>query len=218
MQQDKLCVKNIQKQRMTEEQKQEIISKIKTTTSMNDLSKADFVVEAATEDTELKLKLFSQLDKITPSDTILASNTSSISITKIGAATTRPDKVIGMHFMNPVPVMQLVEIIDGLPTSSETHKETIELATKMGKTTTISKDVPGFIANRILMPYINEAIQVLYEGIASVDDINTTMKLGTNVPMGNMHSYVIYIFFRTIEISRIYWIRYLFSYNESIIQ
>ncbi|CAG8549955.1 12572_t:CDS:2 [Ambispora leptoticha] len=149
--------------------------------AFNDL---DFVIEAASENVDLKRSIFSELDKITKSDAILATNTSSISITKIAAATKRPEKVIGMHFMNPVPVMKLVEIIPGLSTSEETLNTTLSFAAKMGKTCTKSQDVPGFAANRILMPYINEAVIVLEQGISSRDDIDTTMKLGTNVPMG----------------------------------
>lgn len=142
------------------------------------------------ENQQLKCDLFRQLDAVTPSHCLLASNTSSISITKIAAATKRPEQVIGMHFMNPVPVMKLVEIIPGLQTSQECLDATLDLAKTMGKTTTISQDVPGFIANRILMPYINEAcfvleqVFILTQGIASKLDIDTTMKLGTNTPMG----------------------------------
>jgi len=132
----------------------------------------------------LKNKIFATLDKVTPRDIILASNTSSISITKIASFTARPSKVVGMHFMNPVPVMKLVEIISGLQTADSTLKTTIELATACGKEVAESKDIPGFIANRILMPYINEAVYTLYEGIANKEDIDKTMKLGTNVPMG----------------------------------
>lgn len=129
--------------------------------------------------------IFQNLAKVAPEHAILASNTSSISISKIGGIVpTRADKVIGMHFMNPVPVMQLVEVIRGLQTSDETHKTTLALAEKMGKTCTTARDIPGFIANRILMPYINEAVFALYEGIGTVEDIDKTMKLGTNVPMG----------------------------------
>ncbi len=151
---------------------------------LDDLAQCDFVVEAATERESLKLEIFGKLDKIVPKQAILASNTSSISITRIGAASGRPDRVIGMHFMNPVPVMKLVEIIRGLPTSDETAQTTIALAKRMGKTCTQSKDFPGFIVNRILMPMINEATYALAEGIGSVEDIDTGMKLGTNQPMG----------------------------------
>jgi 3-hydroxybutyryl-CoA dehydrogenase len=132
----------------------------------------------------LKSKIFAQLDEVCKPGAILATNTSSISITRIAAATQRPEAVVGMHFMNPVPVMKLVEIIQGLATSEEVHAATIGLAKDMGKVTTESRDVPGFIANRLLCPYLNEAFFALYEGIGSPEDIDTTMKLGTNVPMG----------------------------------
>mgnify|MGYP001061758977 CR=1 FL=1 len=147
-------------------------------------AQAEYVVEAATENLALKEKIFAALDAVTPAAAILASNTSSIPITKIAAATKRPSQVIGMHFMNPVPVMKLVEVIPGLATSPATLQETLALAAAMGKVTTLSKDHPGFIANRVLMPYINEAVFVLQEGTATREDIDTTMKLGTNVPMG----------------------------------
>jgi 3-hydroxybutyryl-CoA dehydrogenase len=144
----------------------------------------DLVVEAAAENETLKLDLFHQLDEAVNPAAILASNTSSISITRLGAVTRRPDKVIGMHFMNPVPVMQLVEVIRGLATSEETFQQVAALVEKLGKTMAVSQDYPGFIVNRILMPMINEAIFTLYEGIASAEDIDKGMKLGTNHPMG----------------------------------
>jgi 3-hydroxybutyryl-CoA dehydrogenase len=147
-------------------------------------AKADFVVEAVSENEGLKKKIFAELDGIVGPNAILASNTSSISITRLAAATKRPEKLIGMHFMNPVPVMKLVELIRGIATSDETHAATKALAEKMGKTTTVSKDYPGFLANRILMPMINEAFTALMEGVGSAEDIDTTMKLGTNHPMG----------------------------------
>ncbi|KAJ3333586.1 hypothetical protein HDU76_006327 [Blyttiomyces sp. JEL0837] len=176
--------KDIVKGKLTQEEKSATLGRIQTTEDINDFKNVDFVIEAVSENPSLKRELFLNLDKLTKSDAILATNTSSISITKIAAATNRPDKVIGMHFMNPVPVMKLVEIIPGLATSSETLATTLALSAKMGKTTTQSEDVPGFIANRVLMPYINEAIYVLQEGIATKEDIDTTMKLGTNTPMG----------------------------------
>jgi 3-hydroxybutyryl-CoA dehydrogenase len=148
------------------------------------LGDADFVVEAAVEAFDLKKQIFGELDKAVRPGIILATNTSSISITAIGAATKRPDKVIGMHFMNPVPVLKLCEIIRGLPTSDETYETTRALAQKLGKTVTTSRDVPGFIANRILMPMLNEACYVLYEGIANREDVDTTMTLGMAHPMG----------------------------------
>jgi len=169
---------------MTQQEVDTIFSKISTSTSLKDLSLVDFVVEAVTENLEVKNKIFKELSTITPKTTILATNTSSISITKIGSFTDRPDRVIGMHFMNPVPIMKLVEVIPGLRTSNETLKTTLELAKSFGKITAQSSDSPGFIANRILMPYINEAITALQEGVATVEDIDKCMKLGTNVPMG----------------------------------
>jgi len=181
---DKLLGKAVDREKITADEKAASMARVSTSTDMKAFEAADVVIEAATENTELKLKLFSAIAEAAPKHAILASNTSSISITKIAAATDRPEQVIGMHFMNPVPVMKLVEVITGLATSAETLDATKTLAGEMGKVTTQSRDVPGFIANRILMPYINEAVQTLYEGIGTVEDIDTTMKLGTNVPMG----------------------------------
>ncbi|CAI2179267.1 18009_t:CDS:2 [Funneliformis geosporum] len=181
---DGLLEKDVVKNRITREKATETKSRITTTTSISEFSSMSFIIEAIPEDVDLKREIFAKLDQITSDDTILATNTSSISITKIAAATKKPDKVIGMHFMNPVPIMRLVEIIPGLETSSYTCNVTKKLATSMGKTFTESQDVPGFIANRLLMPYINEAVIALEQGVASRDDIDTTMKLGTNVPMG----------------------------------
>jgi 3-hydroxybutyryl-CoA dehydrogenase len=179
------CDRLIKKATMTEDQKKTLLSKIKATTQLTDLANCDFVVEAATENVELKLNIFRQLDEIVKKDAILTSNTSSISITKIASATKRPEKVAGMHFMNPVPLMQLVEGIRGLQTSDETFKTTKELSEKLGKVFVESvKDMPGFIVNRVLMPMINEAVYTLHEGIASVESIDQAMKLGTNQPMG----------------------------------
>ncbi|MEQ1500784.1 MAG: 3-hydroxybutyryl-CoA dehydrogenase [Myxococcota bacterium] len=144
----------------------------------------DLAIEAATENVDLKYRIFEGLAKATSARTLLATNTSSISITAIAAHTDRPDKVVGMHFMNPVPVMQLVELIRGLATSDETFAAIRAAAVKMGKTTVEARDMPGFVVNRILMPYVNEAVFALYEGIGTVEDIDTAMKLGTNVPMG----------------------------------
>lgn len=166
------------------EQIEAALPRITTSVDLSAHASAQLVVEAATENVDLKNKIFAELSKVTPEDTILCSNTSSISITAIAANTNRPDKVMGMHFMNPVPVMKLVELIRGLATSDETFAMVSEVAQKMGKTTVEGRDMPGFIVNRILMPYINEAAQALYEGIASVEDIDVAMKLGTNVPMG----------------------------------
>lgn len=179
------CDRLIKKGTMTEDQKKALLSKIKTTTNMKDMADCDFVVEAATENVELKLKIFRELDEIVKKDAILTSNTSSISITKIAAVTKRPELVAGMHFMNPVPLMQLVEGIKGLQTSDQTFKTTKELSEKLGKVFVESvKDMPGFIVNRVLMPMINEAVYTLHEGIASVESIDQAMKLGTNQPMG----------------------------------
>jgi len=180
----KLLAKNVEKGKLTGAEKEAIERAIVPADLTMLAQESDFIIEAATENTELKLKIFEQLDKAARPGIVLATNTSSISITKIGSATKRPAAVIGMHFMNPVPVMQLVEIIPGLATSPETLDITVTLAEEMGKTTTQSRDIPGFIANRILMPYINEAFYALFEGIGSPADIDTTMKLGTNVPMG----------------------------------
>ncbi len=179
------CDRMIKKTTMTEDQKKNLLSKIKATTQLNDLAACDFVVEAATENIELKLNIFRQLDEIVKKDAILTSNTSSISITKIASVTKRPEMVAGMHFMNPVPLMQLVEGIRGLQTSDATFQTTKQLAEKLGKVFVPSdKDMPGFIVNRILMPMINEAVYTLHEGIASVESIDQAMKLGTNQPMG----------------------------------
>jgi 3-hydroxybutyryl-CoA dehydrogenase len=176
--------KLVSKKKITKDDAEGIASRLHKAPGLGDLAEADFVVEAATEREDLKLMLFDKLSKITDDNTILASNTSSISITRIGSATQRPDKVIGMHFMNPVPVMKLVEIIRGLTTSEATTQTTVALAERLGKTCAYSKDFPGFIVNRILMPMINEAIYALYEGIGKPEDIDTGMKLGANQPMG----------------------------------
>ncbi|KAJ3310240.1 hypothetical protein HDV04_005179 [Boothiomyces sp. JEL0838] len=181
---DLMLQKDVLKGKITEEERSKHKSLTRTTSDIKDFKDVDFVIEAVSENPNLKRELFMSLDEITPDHAILASNTSSISITKIAAATKRPEKVIGMHFMNPVPIMKLVEVIPGLATSQETLDATLKLAETLKKTTTLSKDVPGFIANRVLMPYINEAIYVLQEGIATREDIDKTMKLGTNVPMG----------------------------------
>lgn len=160
------------------------VRRIQATQHIEDLSRADIVIEAVTENPALKFELFKKLDSICRDGVILASNTSSISITTIAAQTRRPDRVIGMHFMNPVPIMQLVELIRGLRTSDQTFAAVRAMSEKMGKTCVESKDYPGFVVNRILMPMINEACYALYEGLASVQDIDNAMKLGTNQPMG----------------------------------
>jgi 3-hydroxybutyryl-CoA dehydrogenase len=148
------------------------------------LAACDFVVEAATENEPLKLKIFEEMERSAKPGAILASNTSSISITKLSSVTKRPDKVIGMHFMNPVPLMKLVEVVRGLPTSDETYQATVDLANKFGKTTVAARDIPGFIVNRVLIPLLNEACYALYEGLGTADDIDTGVKLGLNHPMG----------------------------------
>lgn len=178
------CDRLIKKEAMTEAQKKDLLGRIQTSTEMKDFRDCDFVVEAVTEKVDLKLKLFAELDQVCPPDAILCTNTSSISITKVAAATKRPEKVAGMHFMNPVPLMKLVEGIRGLQTSPETFQSVKAFAEKLGKTFVEVKDMPGFAVNRILMPMINEAVYTLYEGIATVEDIDNAMKLGTNQPMG----------------------------------
>ena len=161
-----------------------ITARIETTTRLEDMADIDFAVEAAVENEALKLELFRKLDAIAPERAVLATNTSSIPITKIASATKRPEKVIGMHFMNPVPMMTLVEVIRGHATAEGTFALTAELVAKLGKEMAVSQDYPGFIANRVLMPMLNEAIFALYEGVASAEDIDKAMKLGTNQPMG----------------------------------
>ena len=181
---DKSLQRDVDKERLKEEEKRAIIGRIQTVTEMEALSLADLVVEAVTEDVNVKTDVFRQLDEITEPEAILASNTSSISITKLGAATRRPGKVIGMHFMNPVPVMKLVEIIRGLATSDETYTVVRDLTLKLEKTPLECNDMPGFVSNRVLMPMINEAIFALYENVATRESIDGIMKLGMNHPMG----------------------------------
>jgi 3-hydroxybutyryl-CoA dehydrogenase len=177
--------RQIAKGLITEQDKQQALQRIKTFTSIeNAVTDRDLVVEAATENTTIKLDIFKKLDGLTPSHCILASNTSSISITKIAAVTKRPEKVIGMHFMNPVPVMKLVEIINGFKTSEETNQIITDTAKNLQKVPVTVNDFPGFVSNKILMPLINEAIYTLYEGIAGVEEIDTIMKLGMAHPMG----------------------------------
>lgn len=179
------CDRLIKKSAMTEEHKKALLGRIKGTTQLGDLRDCDLVVEAATENVDLKLKIFRDLDQAVKPGALLCSNTSSISITKIAGVTKRPDKVAGMHFMNPVPLMKLVEGIRGLQTSDETFATVRGLTEKLDKVFVEStKDMPGFIVNRILMPMINEAVYTLHEGIASVEAIDSAMKLGTNQPMG----------------------------------
>ena len=181
---DKSLQRDVDKQRLSADEKQSIVSRIKSTTELEALSEAAFVIEAVTEDLDVKTEIFSALDRITPAEAILASNTSSISITRLGAATNRPDKVIGMHFMNPVPVMKLVEVIRGIATSNETYERVRSLTEKLGKTALDCNDSPGFVSNRVLLPMINEAIFALYEGVATRESIDGIMKLGMNHPMG----------------------------------
>ena len=175
--------RSVEKGKLTQDERDRILERIIPQPELAKLE-VDLVIEAATEHLETKLELFRTLEAITPPKTILASNTSSISITMLGGATKRADRVIGMHFMNPVPVMQLVEIIRGIATSQETYDLTESLAKQMGKTPVEVRDFPGFVSNRVLMPMINEAIYALYEGVGSVESIDTVMKLGMNHPMG----------------------------------
>lgn len=174
----------VKKEKMTPEDLKTILGRIEGSTALDDMSRADFVVEAAVENEELKAKIFKQLDAVCREGVILASNTSSISITRIASTTARPDKVIGMHFMNPVPMMKLVEIINGLATSKETFETIRDLAVAMGKTPVPANDFPGFISNRVLIPMINEAVYALFEGVGTAEDIDQVMKLGMNHPMG----------------------------------
>jgi 3-hydroxybutyryl-CoA dehydrogenase len=176
--------RQVRKGSLDEEGKRAALALIETSTETDAAAGADLVIEAATENRELKFDIFRQLDRIAPPDAVLASNTSSISITEIAAVTGRPDRVIGMHFMNPVPVMRLVEVIRGLATSDDTTRLVTELAEALGKTVAEAQDYPGFVANRILLPMINEAVFCLMEGVADRDAIDTVMKLGMNHPMG----------------------------------
>lgn len=181
---DKSLQRDIEKQRLMPDEKQQIVSRIKPTKDLGDIGEVDFVVEAVTEDLAVKKDLFRLLDQTMRPDVILASNTSSISITKLAAVTSRPDRFIGMHFMNPVPVMKLVEIIRGVATSDDTYEATRRLAEAVGKTPVEVNDSPGFISNRVLMPMINEAVFALHEGVATAEAIDQIMKLGMNHPMG----------------------------------
>jgi 3-hydroxybutyryl-CoA dehydrogenase len=175
----------VAKERLTEAQKQDTLANITTMTDVAEgIKNADLVVEAATENVDLKLKIFTMMDEHAPEGAILATNTSSISITKIAAATQRPGKVIGMHFMNPVPIMKLIEVIRGYSTTDEVTATIMELSRKLGKVPVEVNDYPGFVANRILMPMINEAIYTLFEGVAGIEEIDTVMKLGMAHPMG----------------------------------
>jgi len=177
-------VKMTDREKLSPEEQSKVLSRLTGTAVLEGLGKADVIIEAAPEDYSLKEDLFRRLDQVIPTDVILASNTSSISLTQLGAVTSRPEKVVGMHFMNPPVVMQLVEIVRGLATTEDTFTTIDELAKKMGKTTIQAKDYAGFVVNRILLPMINEAIYALYEGVGGVEDIDQGMKLGTNQPMG----------------------------------
>ncbi len=181
---DKNLFRGVKKGKMTEDEKGQIIRRITPTLDQDDASDCDLVIEAATEKIDLKKLIFKKMDDVTNKNVILATNTSSLSVTEIGASTSRPDKVIGMHFFNPVPVMKLIEIIRGIQTSDETYKIIYDLSVKIGKTPAQTKDIPGFISNRVLMIMINEAIFSLYENVATAKDIDTVMKLGMNHPMG----------------------------------
>ncbi|MBK6721886.1 MAG: 3-hydroxybutyryl-CoA dehydrogenase [Acidobacteria bacterium] len=174
----------VKKETMTEEEKAEVLARITTTTSLDDVKNCSLVVEAASENFEIKKQIFEKLDAICGPDAILSSNTSSISITKIAATTKRPDKVIGMHFFNPVPLMKLVEVIRGIATSDETYAKVKDLSEQLGKVPVECNDYPGFVSNRVLMPMINEAIFALHEGVATKESIDEIMKLGMNHPMG----------------------------------
>ena len=180
----KLLSRNVEKGRMNGEEREATLGRMETTVGMAELSGCDYVIEAATESEEVKFRIFRDLDQICRPEVILATNTSSIPIGRIASQTKRAEKIIGMHFMNPVPLMQLVEVIPGLVTSEKTLKTTWDLAVKFGKTPIKASDYPAFIANRILMPMINEAIFCLYHGVGGRDDIDTVMKLGMNHPMG----------------------------------
>jgi 3-hydroxybutyryl-CoA dehydrogenase len=181
---DRSLQRDVDKERLKDEEKRAIISRIRTATSWDALAESSLVIEAVTENLEVKTEVFRKLDELIRPEAMLASNTSSISITKLGAATRRPDKVIGMHFMNPVPVMKLVEVIRGIATSDETYARVRDLTEQLGKTPLECQDSPGFVSNRVLMPMINEAIFALYENVATRESIDGIMKLGMNHPMG----------------------------------
>ena len=180
----RILSRNVEKEMISEEEKNAALAKIKKSVNLKDMEAADYVVEAAIEKEEIKFEIFKDLDEICADQVILATNTSSIPIGRIAAQTQRPEKVIGMHFMNPVPLMKLVEVIPGIATSDETFQITWDLAEKFGKTPAKANDYPGFIANRILLPMINEAVYCLYHSVGTREDIDTVMKLGMNHPMG----------------------------------
>lgn len=180
----KVLARNVEKKRMTEEEKEQVLSRITKSLQLEDAANVDIVIEAAVENMAIKRTIFEKLDQIAPAHAILASNTSSLPITEIAAVTKRPEFVIGMHFMNPVPVMKLVEIIRGLATADDVYQTVEEMTVSLAKVPVEVNDFPGFVANRILMPMINEAIYTLYEGVATVEAIDEVMKLGMNHPMG----------------------------------
>ena len=179
-----LLARAVEKERMTEEEKQATMGRLTASSTLNDAQDCDLFIEAVVENMDVKTSVFKQLDEIAPKHAILASNTSSLPITDICAATNRPEQVIGMRFMNPVPVMQLVEVIRGLQTSDDVYQQIADMCIKLNKTSVEVNDFPGFVANRILMPMINEAVYTVYEGVASVEDVDAVMKLGMNHPMG----------------------------------
>ncbi len=181
---DKNLGRLVKKEKITEEDKENILKKVEITTDYNDLKDCDLIIEAIAEDMDIKKDTFKQLDAICKENAILATNTSSLSITEIATATNRPDKVIGMHFFNPVPVMKLVEVIKGIGTSEETKDKIMELSKALGKTPVEVEEAPGFVVNRILIPMINEAVGILGDGVATAEDIDEAMKLGANHPMG----------------------------------
>lgn len=181
---EKNLTRSVEKGRITESEKQEILNRLTPSSTLEDASRCDVVIEAVVENMDVKTDVFQKLDKITPKHTILATNTSALPITEIAAVTNRPEQVIGMHYMNPVPVMKLVEVIRGLQTSDETFVAINEMAQSLNKTSVEVNDSPGFVANRILMPMINEAVFTLHEGVASAKDIDAVMEMGMNHPMG----------------------------------
>jgi len=174
----------VSKEKLAAEERDQVVARISARSRFEDLERCDFIIEAAPEREDLKLDLFDKLSRMTRPSAILASNTSSISITKLGSRTNRPERVIGMHFMNPVPVMKLVEVVRGLATGDVTYDTTVALARRFGKTTIAARDIPGFIVNRVLIPLLNEACYALYEGLGTVEDIDVGVKLGLNHPMG----------------------------------
>lgn len=180
----KILQKNLEKGKITENDRKVILNRIRGTIKVDDMADADFIVEAAIENMEVKKDIFTNLNKVVKKETIFATNTSTLSITEIASVTTRPDKVIGMHFFNPAPVMRLVEVIRGITTSEKTSKDIMKLAQKLGKTPIAVQEAPGFVVNRILIPMINEAIFILSEGLATAEDIDEAMKLGANHPIG----------------------------------